>query len=256
MQFSQIYAEVGNLTPSTGVARDKQFVNEAYHSLNSERRWSWLVSTTSVALVAGQRSYVVLGTSPVVTDFDSPISVTLELTASGARRKLPRVDAQFFEDLTGHISTNAEPFVWTIQGGTAATTPSAVVQGGQQAIIVNPPIATAGHGVNLLIRYWRSASSIEMSADTDVPILPANLHHMIIDLACAKAMTRYNMAADAQMFMQSYQSQLAKAMDADQAMWSGDNDTLVLMPPVQVSNQSPLTAADRNPSTRPLPVGV
>lgn len=256
MIFSQIYSEVGNLTPSTGVARDKAFTNEAYHTLNTERRWSWLVSTTSVALVAGQRTYVMLGTSPTVTDFDSPISVTLELTSGGARKKLPRVDAQFFEDLTGHMSTNAEPFVWTIQGGTAATSSAAVVQGGQQSIVVNPPVASAGHGVNLLVRYWRSAASIEMSADTDVPIIPAQFHHALIDLACAKAMTRYNMAADAQMFMQSYQSQLAKMMDADVAMWSGDNDTLALLPPIQIPSQSPLTASDRNPATRPLPAGV
>jgi len=256
MQFSQIYSEVGNLTPSTGVARDKAFSNEAYHQINSERRWSYLVSTTSVALVAGQRGYVVLGTSPVVTDFDQPISVTLELTAGGARRKLPRVDAQFFEDLFGHVSTNAEPVAWTIQGGTAAVTSATVVQGGQQQLIVNPPVATAGHGVNLIIRYWRSAASVELTADTDVPLLPSQFHHMIIDLACAKAMTRYNQFADAAGFMQAYQSELAKAMDADQAMYSGDNDTLMLMPPITVSNQSPLTAADRNPSTRPLPVGA
>lgn len=256
MIFSQIYSEVGNLTPSTGVARDKAFTNEAYHTLNTERRWSWLVSTTSVALVAGQRTYVMLGTSPTVTDFDSPISVTLELTSGGARKKLPRVDAQFFEDLTGHMSTNAEPFVWTIQGGTAATTSAAVVQGGQQSLIVNPPVASAGHGVNLIIRYWRSAASVEMSADSDIPLLPAQFHHMIIDLACAKAMYRYNMPQDAAGFMQSYQAELAKAMDADQAMWTGDNDTLILMPPVQVASNAPLTSAGYSPQTRPLPQAV
>src|SRR5258706_8521985 len=110
--FNVLYGEVGNLTPSTGVARDKLFVNLAYQDICRRRRWSWLQSSTTVALVAGTRTYKLLGTTPVVTDFDSPISVTLELTASGARKKLPRMDPQFFEDLFGHVSTNAEPVAW------------------------------------------------------------------------------------------------------------------------------------------------
>lgn len=257
MQFSAIVSEVGNLTSSLSSTRDKLFVNEAYHDILSHRRWSFLASTTSVALVAGQRGYVVLGTSPVITDFDGPISVTIEVTAGGWRKKLPRVDPQTFEDWFAHSSTNGDPVVWTIQGGTAATTSATVVQGGQQSIILGPPpVATAGHGVNMLLRYWRSAASIEMSADTDIPIIPTQYHNLIITRACAIAMERNVMLADAAGYQQSYEKQLAAMVDTDQAMYSGDNTTLILMPPIDVPNQAPLTQADYNRSSRPLPAGV
>lgn len=257
MQFSVIYASVGNLTSSLATNFDKQITNEAYQDILQRRRWSFLASTTSVALVASQRTYKVLGTSPVVTDFDAPISVTLEVTASGARVKLPRVDPQLFEDLTGHSFVNGVPMMWTVQGDTAATTPAAVVQGGQQSIVVAPPpTASAGQGVNLLIRYWRNAASIEMSADTDIPILPTAYHHMIITRACSMALTRNLQRADAAGFEQDFQSQLSAAIDADQSMYAGDNDTVVLKPVIQTPSQAPLTQGDFNRSTRPLPAGV
>jgi hypothetical protein len=254
-QFSVLYGEVGNLTPSTGVARDKFFVNLAYQDICQRRRWSWLAASTTVALVAGTRTYKLLGTTPVVTDFDSPISVTLELTASGARRKLPRMDMQAFDDLLGHVSTNAEPIAWTIQGDLAATTSAAVLQGGQQSLVVGPPpIATAGHGVNIIIRYWRSPATVTMTADTDLPLVPVQYERMIITRACSMAMLAYRL--DNTQFERDFEQQLAAAMDTDMQMYSGDNDTLILQPPIQVPAQSPLLPADRNPASRPLPAGV
>jgi hypothetical protein len=256
-QFSVFYGEVGNLTPSTGVARDKFFVNLAYQDICRRRRWSWLAASSTVALVAGTRTYKLLGTTPVVTDFDSPISVTLELTASGSRRKLPRMDMQAFEDLFGHVSTNAEPVAWTIQGDLAATTSATVLQGGQQSLVLSPPpVATAGHGVNIIIRYWRSPATVTMTADTDLPLVPVQDERMIITRACAIAMLQYGMGAEAAMYEQDFKDQLAAAMDTDQQMYSGDNDTLILQPPVQVPTQVPVTQATYNPSSRPLPAGV
>lgn len=257
MQFSTIYSQVGNLTSSLATSSDKFWVNEAYQDINQSRRWSWLQSSTSVPLVAGQRGYTILGTTPVVTDFDSPISVTLELTASGARKKLPRVDPQLFEDLTGHVFTNSQPMMWTMQGGTAATTAATVVQGGQQQLIISPPpSATAGSGVNLIIRYWRNAASIEMTADTDIPIIPAAYHRMIVFRACSMAMTSNLMSQDAQGFERDYELQLAKAIAADQAMYDGDNDTIVLKAVTQTPSQVPITQAKYDPASRPLPAGV
>lgn len=253
--FSTLYAEVGNLTPSTGVARDKLFTNQAYKDVCQARRWSWLAASTTVPLVAGTRTYKLLGTTPVVTDFDAPISVVLEVTASGSRKKLPRMDPQFFDDLLGHCSTNSEPIAWTIQGDLAATTSAAVIQGGQQSLVVGPPpIATAGHGVNLIIRYWRSPATVLMTADADLPIVPVQYEDLIIQRACSRAMLAYRL--DNTQFQRDYEARLASAMDADMAVYTGDNDTLILQPPIQIPAQSPLTQADRNPNTRPLPAGV
>lgn len=256
-QFSILYAEVGNLTPSTGVARDKLFTNLAYQDVCQRRRWSWLQSSTTIALSTGVRVYKMLGTTPLVTDFDAPISVTLEITASGARRKLPRVDPQLFEDLTGHVSTNAEPMMWTIQGDLAATTSGAVLQGGQQSIVLSPPpVNTAGHGVNIIVRYWRSAATVAMSADADLPLVPVQYERLIITRACAIAMLQYGMAAESAAFERDFQEQLAAAMDMDQSVYNGDNDTVVLKAVTQTPAQVPVTQAQFNPATRPLPAGV
>lgn len=254
MQFSTLYGQVGNLTSSQAVAFDKQITNEAYADIASRRRWSWLQSTTTVPLVAGTKAYTVLGTTPSIVDFDAPIAVSLELTASAARRKLYRMDPQTFDDFAGHSFTNSQPLVWTIQGGTAASTSATVVSGGQQQIVVKPPpAATAGSGVNLIVRYWRSLSSISMSADSDVPLMPGDQHQMIITRACAIAMERnlqFDLAAG---FQRSFQEQLAAAIDTDQAMYSGDSNTMILKPVPMEPNQVPVTQASYNPASRPLP---
>lgn len=256
-QFQALYGEVGNLTPSTGVARDKLFTNLAYQTINQHRRWSWLQSTTTIPLVTGQRVYKMLGTTPTITDFDSPISVTLELTASAARRKLPRVDPQLFEDLTGHVFTNSQPMMWTIQGDTAAATSGTVVQGGQQSIVISPPPANAaGSGVNLIVRYWRSAASIAMTADSDVPIIPVQYENMLITKACQIAMRQYMMPQEAASLQQDYLEQLAAAVDTDQQMYTGDNDTVVLKAVTQTPSQVPVTSAQFNQASRPLPQAV
>jgi hypothetical protein len=256
-QFSVLYGEVGNLTPSTGVARDKLFTNLAQQYINQRRRWSWLQASTSVALVAGTRTYKLLGTSPVVTDFDSPISVTLEITAGGARRELRRCSPQMFEDLTGHVSTNAEPIVWTIQGDLAATTSATVLQGGQQSLVLGPPpVATAGHGVNIIIRYWRSAATVSMSADTDLPIIPVQYEDMLIARACAIAMRQYGMMAESQAYQRDFEEMLQAAMDTDQAIYAGDNLEIVYKQGPQTPDQVPITQATYNPASRPLPSAV
>lgn len=256
-QFSVLYGEVGNLTPSTGVARDKLFTNLAYQYINQRRRWSWLQSSTTFALVAGTRTYKLLGTTPVVTDFDSPISLTLELTASGARRELRRCSPQMFEDLCGHVSTNSEPMVWTIQGDLAATTSAAVIQGGQQSLVVGPPpVATAGHGVNLIFRYWRSGATVAMTADTDLPLIPVQYEDMLIARACAIAMRQYGMMADSQAYQRDFDEMLQAAMDTDQAVYTGDNLEVVYKQAPQTPTQVPVTQATYNPASRPLPAGV
>jgi hypothetical protein len=257
IQFSTIYSQVGNLTSSQAVSNDKQFTNEAYADIASRRRWSWLQSTSTIALVAGQTGYTILGTTPQATDFGSPISVTLQLTSAAAGIELGRMDTQTFERFTAHSFTNSQPLFWTIQGGTAASTSATVVSGGQQQIVVKPPpAATAGSGVNLIVRYWRSLSSISMSADSDVPLMPADQHQMIITRACAIAMERnlqFDLAAG---FQRSFQEQLAAAIDTDQAMYSGDNNTMILKPVPMEPVQVPVTQATYNPASRPLPAGV
>lgn len=257
MQFSTLYSQVGNLTASTAVSNDKQFTNEAYADIASRRRWSWLQSTATIPLVAGTKTYTVLGTTPGVTDFGSPISVTLQLTTAGAGVELMRMDTQTLERSTAHSFTNSQPLFWAIQGGTAAATSATVIQGGQQVLVVAPPpAAVAGSGVNLIVRYWRSLASISMAADSDVPLMPAEFHQMIITRACAVAMERNLMFDLAAGFQRSFQEMLAAAIDTDQAMYSGDNQQMILKPVPMENPQVPVTQATYNPASRPLPAGV
>lgn len=252
--FVTIYSQVGNLTSSQAVAFDKQITNEAYADIASRFRWSWLQSTTTVALVAGTRGYTMLGTTPSVVDFDSPITVMLELAASGARIELGHMDTQTFDKYTGHCFTNSQPMFWTMQGGSAAATSATVVQGGQQQIVVSPPpTAVANSGVNLIIRYFRSTASIEMAADSDIPLLPSQYHRMIIMRACSMAMTRNLMPQDAVGFERDFQEQLTAAIAAEQQMWTADNNTLILKAVPQTPIQVPITTATYNKDARPLP---
>lgn len=254
MNLGTISGQVGNLTSSQAAAFDIQITNEAYADIASRFRWSWLQSTTTVPLVASQRGYTILGTTPTIVDFDSPISVLLELAASGSRIELGRMDTQTFDKYTGHCFTNSQPMFWTMQGGTAASTSATVVSGGQQQIIVSPPpTAVANSGVNLIVRYWRSTASIEMTAASDVPLLPAQYHRMIIMRACSMAMTRNLMPQDAVGFERDFQEQLTAAIAAEQAMWSSDNNTLILKAVPQTPLQVPVTQAKYAPDARPLP---
>jgi hypothetical protein len=97
-------------------------------------------------------------------------------------------------------------------GGTAAANAAAIVSGGQQQLTLNyPPKATAGSGVSLTCRYWRSAGSAEMAADTDVPIFPIQYHNLIVSKALAIALNRYGLAQDAVAHERDYQEQLQVA---------------------------------------------
>lgn len=252
--FVQLYTEVGNLTPSTGVARDKLFMNMAYHHTISCRRWSFIESTGTIALVAGTRGYVTQGTSPSLTDCDGVYDVQLQLTSAAAGVRLPYASPQMFSSLTAHVFTNSQPVCWTTLGGAAATTSATVVSGGQQSLTLShPPVATAGAGVNLLCRYWRSAASIEMSADTDVPIFPVQYHDMLVSKACSIAMNRYGMPQDAIGHEKDFQERLAAADLADGANRFADFATIEMRTLPQLDNRVGQTPATYNPSAVPYP---
>lgn len=252
--FVQLYSEVGNMTPSTGTTRDKLFVNEAYHDVNARRRWSWLETTGSITLVAGTRGYVLLGTTPALTDCDGVFDVEMVMTAAQATVRLPYCSPQTFSRLFAHCFTQTQPSLWTILGGTAAANSAAVVSGGQQQLTLNyPPLATAGNGVTLTCRYWRSLATAEMSADADVPIMPAQYHNLIITRAAAIAMTRYGLYGDAQQHERDFQEMLQAADVADSANRFSDFETVEMRTLPQLDNRVGHTPNTYNPGALPYP---
>lgn len=256
INYLAIYNEVSANFSTTVTSRAKVWVNWAYHEFLDRRRWSFLeTSSAAVALVASQQGYVLTGTSPVITDFAGMISVTLEMTASGSRHKMWEADAQTFEAMTAHSRVIGVPALFTVQGGTAASTSSAVVSGGQTALQLWPiPVATAGNGVNLFLRYDRSAAGIELSADSDVPIIPVSFHSALILGATAYGMAAYNQPQEAAQWKQMFLSRIEEAARADSSTRNRDSQRIAQ---VQQPFLYPIVGQSQatfDPSADPLPV--
>lgn len=258
MNFGAITAEIGNFTPNnSSTQRDAMFANIAYHDVLSARRWSYLETTGSITLVAGTRGYVLLGTSPSLTDCDGVFDVTLVLTAAASGIRIPFCSPQMFNTCFSHVFTNSQPSMWSIMGGTAATTPSAVVSGGQQLLTLNyPPSAVAGSGVSLTCRYWRSASSIEMSASTDVPILPANMHDLIVQRGIVRALEAQHLYQDAAAQEARYEEMLQKFDITDGAQRFSDFQQVEFRQMPELDNRVGHTPNTYNPAALPYPQAV
>lgn len=253
--FVQLYSEVGNLTPSTGITRDKYFVNQAYHHALSMRRWSFIESTGVIPLTANQRGYTVQGTTPLLVDCDGVFDVAMLLTIAQGSVRIPYFSPQMFSRVFSHVFTITEPSGWTTLGGTPASAAGAVVSGGQQQLTLNyPPKATAGSGMSLSCKYWRSAASIEMAADTDVPIFPVQYHNLIVSKALAIAMNRYGLPQDAASHERDFQEQLQAADIADYANRFTDFEQVEFRTLPQLDNRigfNPVSGSPQVPYPQP-----
>jgi hypothetical protein len=184
----------------------------------SHRPWSWrVVTSNAVALTASQQAYQLTGTSPITPDFGGLIDVQLEITASGARKTLTGADQQVFDDLAAHSRVNGVPSVYTVSGGAPQTTSAAVLSGGNQQLLLWPiPTAAAGQGVNVFLRYWRSLASVELSADSDKPIIPVAHHAIIVEYAVAYGYTILGLTQQAQGFLALANQRLERMVMEDE----------------------------------------
>jgi hypothetical protein len=224
MQYSAIFQEVAASFSTTVTTRAKVWVNAAYQEFLNSRKWSFLETTSgAIALVASQQTYVLLGTSPVVTDYSGMISAELELTSGQSRVPLREFDPQSYVICTSHSRVNGVPAFWATVGGTAQSTSAAVLAGGNQALSLYPiPVATAGNGVNVFIRYDRSAASVEMSADTDIPIIPVQYHYALVHGAASIGYQTYNQPDLAQQQRQIFLQRIQEAARDDMSMRARD----------------------------------
>lgn len=246
MQYSQIWGEVASNFPTATQARAQQAVNWAYHEWMSARQWSFRESSmAAIALVAGTSAFTLLGTSPVVQDFDGLIDVIIERTAGGDRDVLVELLQSDFDRVFGKCTTNGDPVAFCIRGGVPAATSATIVQGGQQQLVISPPpVATAGHGVNLIIRYFRSVGSVEMSAATDVPILPTQYHSALILGGNAYLAEALGNAQKAQQWRQLFQQRVAEAISSDAGTRGRDRQLLTFASGASVypiTGQTPMT---------------
>lgn len=225
MNYQALYQEVSASFNTTVEARAKVWVNAAYQEFLNRRKWSFLETTSAaVPLVASTQTYVLLGTTPGVTDYNGMISVELELTSAGARVPLCEMDPQTYIQRTSHSRVNGCPAFWTVVGGTAQSSAANVLAGGNQALSLWPiPIATAGNGVNVFYRYDRSAASIEMSATTDVPIIPAQYHFSLVHGANAIGYETFGQSDLAAQQRQLFMQRMELAAREDESMRMRDS---------------------------------
>lgn len=242
MNYQNLFDEVTASFNSTVQARAKVWVNAAYQEWLVRRKWTFLETTSAaVPVVASQQGYVLLGTSPVVTDYNGMVSVELELTAAGARVPLCEMDPQTFIQRTSFSRVNGCPAFWTVLGGTAQANAAAVLSGGTQTLALWPiPINTAGNGVNVFLRYDRSAAGIEMSANSDVPILPAQYHFALVHGANAIGYETFGQDSQATQQRQKFMQRLEAAALEDDSMRMRDSLRVQL---VQQAWQYPIQGA-------------
>lgn len=253
MQFSTLYGEVAANFPTANLTRCQLGVNAAYQEWMAARQWSYReITVASLALTAGLAKYTLGGTAPVVTDFDGLIDVGLEMSTGGEVRPLVECAQQDFDAWFGHQKTNSEPAVYCVRGGLAAVSAAAMISGGQQQLQVSPPpIATATHGQALQIAYFRSVASMEMSAATDVPLMPAQFHYALVLGGNAYVAAAIGNTQRAVEFRQLFQQRLQEAISSDMGMRLRDHVVLVQRPGASVY---PITGQDPSTfdlSTRP-----
>lgn len=209
----------------------------------SARQWSFReITVASLALSAGVSKYTLLGTSAIITDFDGLIDVSLELSTGGEVRPLAEMAQADFDRFFGHQKTNSEPGVYCVRGGAAATTAATILQGGQQQLqVAPPPIATATHGQALQIAYFRSVASMELSADTDIPLIPAQFHYSLITGGNAYLAAAIGNTQRYAEYRALFQQRVQEAIASDMGLRLRDHAVLVVRPSASVY---PITGQD------------
>lgn len=253
MQFSQIYGEVGSNFTTAAVGRVKLAVNAAYHEWIAARQWSWReITIASIPMALGTAKYTLSGTAPVVTDFDGLISVGLEMNTGGEVKPLVEMPQGDFDRVFGHVKTNSEPAVYCVRGGAAAANSATMLQGGQQQLHISPPpIFTADHGQALQISYFRSTATAELTADSDIPILPAQYHYALVAGGNAYMAEAMGSREKAMTFREMFEKRIAEAIVSDQGLRLRDRQLLTFAAGPSVYPITGQTAQTFDLATRP-----
>lgn len=170
MTFGEIkqalYDRVGlqNFTPTAAwIVTVERIVNEAANKVASSKKWLWLEDDqTNLTMVSGTKSYLV----------DPTIADVLELIDQNGA-PLSEVSRDTFEDAyRGDTSAAADPTRFTVDG----------MDGDTRSIKVTV-WPEPNEASTVTVRGLRRVAA--MTADADVPEVPDELHHLIVDQAVA-----------------------------------------------------------------------
>lgn len=237
---TEVGASFDTVTASSG--RVTTFINDAVIEICAMRRWSWLESLGTFASVSGQADYVLAGTAPVVTDFDTIISVRANQAAGGTTfPKLNFMKQQEFDELVGAAgATPGIPVFYTIRGGAPQVTSGAVVAGGSQTLSVWPVFNYIG---SVKASYFRQTGAIEMSAAGDIPLPPAGFRAAITDLAISIGKARTDQLIASNVAGARADAALQRLVAADVLNRTGDPQDPVDLPP----NAPPVSGPGSSP---------
>lgn len=229
--FLACYTEVSTNfdTVALSSGRVKTWTNDAVSEICSMRRWSWLETLGTFASVSGQADYILVGSSPVVPDFDSPISLRHNQAAAGTTLpKLNFMKQDAFDELVGAAgATPGIPIFYTIRGGAGASTSGSVLAGGNQTLSVWPVPNFIG---SFKLAYFRSTDGIEMVSDADIPLPPPRFRQAICDLALAIGKSRTDQLIASNVAEQRAETALGKLVQADIVARAGHPESAIQLP--------------------------
>lgn len=209
-------------TTARSAGRLTRWFNDAQDWFIGARLWAWRETTTVVASVSGTGTYVLTGTTPIVTDFSVMISVTHSIAAANASNapKLRFLSQQDFDDWFAVTSATAgPPIFYTLRGGTPKTTSATIVSGGEQLLSVWPVPNYIG---SFSLRYFRSVDSCHLSADTDVTLVPQRFVPALIARATAYGLATTGTLGNSKELNAFAEEMLAQAIREDEQARFGD----------------------------------
>jgi hypothetical protein len=136
-----------------GLTRVKRWINEAMHEVNSTEKWDYTYANSSGV--------------PPLTIADLRLVEDVSMTVSGAT--LIGQDRAMLEAVYGTLTTNtaSTPIYWFRSAPT---------------VVTDYPLNTS---LSMSVRYFKFGT--DLSAGTDVPLMPDRFRQVIVEKACAKA---------------------------------------------------------------------
>lgn len=248
LQIQNEITAIGPFSTSDQTTRVPLWANQSVQWFLSKRRWSILETAVTVASVSGQADYVLLGTSPIVTDFGQLIDVSHNQANAGTTFvKLRYLDQQTFDDILGVAgATPGIPIFYTIRGATPQTTSATILGGGNQRLSCWPVMNFIG---SLRVSYFRSIASCAMTATSDVSIIPEEWLPAVIMRAAGYGLMTKGQVLQGQELMSTADQLAQQAVETDTIARRGDP------PPEQQSTVGtalpPNPAAGANPANAP-----
>lgn len=222
--FLQIQNEITAIGPFDTAAQTTRvplWANQAVQWFLSKRRWSILEAAVTFASVSGQADYVLAGTAPVVTDFGQMIDLQHNQANGGTTFvKLQYLDQQTFHRITAVAgATVGIPIFYTIQGGAPQTTSATILGGGNQRATVWP---IQGYIGSFHASYFRSVASCQMTATTDVSIIPEEWLPAVIMRAAGYGLLTKGQVLQGQELMTLADQLAQQAIESDTVARRGD----------------------------------